>query len=310
MTILLTGASGFLGQYIFRSLANQGAVTTLGRTQPKQSQTHIAADLANSIPNLTQSFQWVVHNAGKAHVVPRTPAEKQAFFDVNVAGTANLLKALEATIDKPNAFVLISTVAVYGLEQGEGITEAQSLAATDPYGRSKVEAEQIVGEWCNKHHIKLTILRLPLVVGLQPPGNLGAMIKGIEKGFYFGIGKSAARKSMVLAEDVAKIIPRAATVGGIYHLTDGYHPSFAELETLIATTLQKSLPKHLPFDVARTIAIGGDLINSILQRRLFPLDSRALSKITRHLIFDDWFARTNLNWQPSSVLAAPEKWLA
>jgi nucleoside-diphosphate-sugar epimerase len=310
MNILLTGASGFLGQYLIERLVGEGEVTTLGRTQPHQSHSHITADLAVGIPPLEQSFQWVVHNAGKAHVVPRTPAEKQAFFDVNVKGTANLLKALESAADKPKAFVLISTVAVYGLEQGEGITETQSLAATDPYGRSKVEAEQIVGEWCRRHHVTLTILRLPLVVGLQPPGNLGAMIKGIEKGFYFGIGKSAARKSMVLAEDVANIIPPAATVGGIYHLTDGYHPSFAELENLIATTLQKSLPKHLPFDMARAIAIGGDLANSILRRRLFPLDSRALSKITRHLIFDDWSARRNLNWHPSSVLAVPEKWLA
>ena len=84
-------------------------------------------------------------------------------------------------------------------------------------------------------------MRLPLVVGSNPPGNLGKMINGIKRGTYFSIGGGKARKCMVLAEDVAKLITECPDVSGIYNLTDGKNPCFKELDSYLAVVFDKKI---------------------------------------------------------------------
>jgi nucleoside-diphosphate-sugar epimerase len=253
--------------------------------------------LEKEIPYLKQCFDLVIHTAGKAHSVPKNEKEKLSFFDVNVQGTLNLLKGIELCPTLPKSFIFISTVAVYGINQGENINENSPLLAKDPYGLSKIQAEQLVLDWCKQHNVVCTILRLPLVVGANPPGNLGAMIKAIQKGYYFNIARGKARKSMVLAEDVAKIIIKASEIGGIYNLTDGYHPNFFELSNAIGKQYGKSRIFNLPFFIAKSIALFGDVL--VVK---FPLNSVKLKKITSDLIFDDSKARHVLEWNPSNVI--------
>ncbi|MBC5773013.1 NAD-dependent epimerase/dehydratase family protein [Pontibacter sp. KCTC 32443] len=290
----LTGGSGFLGCTIKSHLSNKGHVVSLNRT----GKDGIMVDISSAFI-LPVSFNpgIVIHAAGKAHMVPRTAAEEKEFFDVNFEGTKNLCSALELLSQKPKAFVFISTVAVYGQDVGNMITESYPLLGTTPYAKSKILAEEWLQNWAKEQNIKLAILRLPLIAGPNPPGNLGAMINGIRSGKYVGIGKSAARKSIVWAEDVAQIIPKVAEVGGIFNLTDGYHPSFKELEDCIAGLLRKRSPFHIPVPVAKTIAALGDIIGS-----RSPITSSKLQKMMSTLTFDDSKARELLDWKPSSVL--------
>ena len=58
-----------------------------------------------------ERYDVVFHAAGKAHSIPKTEAEKQAFFDVNLQGTKNLYAALEKA-GIPTAFIFVSSVAV------------------------------------------------------------------------------------------------------------------------------------------------------------------------------------------------------
>jgi nucleoside-diphosphate-sugar epimerase len=126
------------------------------------------------------------------------------FFNVNVIGTSNFLESLSVSI--PKQFVFISSVSVYGLIEGENIDESHPLLALDPYGKSKIEAEKLVKEWCKERNVICTILRLPLVVGVNPPGNLGTMLRAIKNGYYFNIAGGNANKSMVLASDISKFL--------------------------------------------------------------------------------------------------------
>lgn len=295
MKTLLTGSSGFLGKAISTNLALQQAqLLTIGR----QPGTHIVCDLSAVIPVINANpIDVVIHAAGKAHTVPKTIAQKQSFFEVNLTGTANLLKGLEQLATLPKAFVFISSVAVYGLERGTKITEETPLLATDPYGLSKIQAEELVANWCVKNKVICTILRLPLLAGVNPTGNLGAMIKGIQKGYYFNVAGGNAKKSMVLATDVAKAITKVSSIGGIYNLTDGYHPSFAELSNIIAQQLDKPKPFNMPLWLAQSIAKFGDVLGNKA-----PLNSAKLKKITSDLTFDDSKARNAFGWQPTPVL--------
>jgi nucleoside-diphosphate-sugar epimerase len=285
MKILISGSSGFLGKELIKHLRGC-QIITIGR-----GIADVFCDLSVSIPKIPL-VDLVVHAAAKVHSQPKTSAEKQAFFDVNLNGTQNLLKALENLNQLPNFIVFISSVAVYGQESGVNIAENEPLLAKDPYGLSKIQAEDLVENWCKKYNVICTILRLPLLVGINPPGNLGAMIKGIQKGYYFNISGGKAKKSMVLAEDIAEFLPIVAPIGGVYNLTDGYHPSFKELSEAIA----KKKVFNLPLSVARLFGKIGDHIRGIL-----PLDTVRIVKMTSDLTFDDTKARM-VGWNPQRIL--------
>jgi nucleoside-diphosphate-sugar epimerase len=103
---------------------------------------------------------------------------------------------------------------------------------------------------------------------------------------------------MVMAEDVATILPKLAETGGVYNLTDGYHPNFNELSKHVANQLGKKYVSNMPKSIAMGLAKIGDLLPK------FPLNSKKLHKITADLTFNDDKARSALGWSPRSVLDA------
>lgn len=288
MNILLTGANGFLGSYIKKAFSTD-ALTTLGLAG-----CDITSNLSEEVPEFKNTFDMVVHAAAKAHIVPRSPQESEDFFKVNVQGTRNLLIALEHIGKLPATLVFISTVAVYGVDTGNMIDETAPLSGGTPYAVSKIKAEELLRNWGAQNKVNILILRLPLLVGENPPGNLGSMIKAIKKGYYFRIGDGSARRSMVLAEDIAQFIAGSAGYNGTYNLTDGYHPSFKEIEEVIAAQTGKRI-KAIPAFLANAVAKAGDFIPG------FPLNTNKLSKLTQSLTFSDAKAREKLGWNPRKV---------
>ncbi len=169
MKLLFTGASGFLGSNVRPLLEGMYGVKTVGLS-PKDDYT---IDIAKEIPVLRERYDIVLHVAGKAHSVPKTEAERQVFFDVNLQGTKNLCTALERR-RVPRAFIFyfqrifvlhwsgeechgpsffISTVAVYGCAYGENITEDHPLDGDTPYAMSKRLAEEYLQKWCYEHNV-------------------------------------------------------------------------------------------------------------------------------------------------------------
>lgn len=288
--ILLTGATGFLGKIIAEQLAAEHIVKLA------RGNAQINIDLSVDIPTINDHFDIIIHAAGKAHTIATSNYIKQDFFNVNVNGTTNLLRAIGNSF-VPKTFVFISSVAVYGKAEGDFIRETESLSATDPYGLSKIKAEELITQWCLKNNVICTILRLPLIAGPNAPGNLLSMINGIKSGYYLNVAGGNARKSMVLANDVARIIIPVSKIGGVYNLTDGYHPSFYELSALISKQVMTSMPYNIPFWMAKILAKGGDIIG-----RKAPINSEKLRKITSNLTFDDSKARAELGWKPQNVL--------
>lgn len=292
MNLLFTGASGFLGHNILPLLREKHEMETVGLT-PQDS---YLVNIAQDIPQLNRHYDIVLHAAGKAHSVPKTDEEKQVFFDVNLQGTRNLCVALENS-GIPNAFIFISTVAVYGCDFGENITEEHPLNGITPYALSKIEAERYLQEWCMIRNVKLSIIRPSLIAGPNPPGNLGAMIEGIKTGKYFSIGGSQARKSVLMVEDIARLVPLLAEKGGVYNVCDTYQPSFRELENIICKQLGKKRPLSIPFWLAKLMALAGDCLGNKA-----PINSLKLNKISKSLTFSNEKARRELGWEPLNVL--------
>ena len=292
MTLLFTGASGFLGSNIIQLLNGAYNIISVGLSP----QDTYLVDIATDIPTFTDAFDVVFHAAGKAHSVPKTEAEKRLFFDVNLQGTKNLCTALERS-GIPKAFIFISTVAVYGCDSGENITEEHSLNGTTPYALSKIKAEKYLEGWCAMHNVKLSILRPSLIAGPNPPGNLGAMIRGIRNGKYLSIAGGKARKSVLMVQDIANLLPMLIEKGGIYNVCDSYQPSFRELEMVICKQLNKKLPLSIPYWFAKSMAVLGDCFGENT-----PINSLKLRKITNSLTFSNEKAVRELGWKPMNVL--------
>ena len=290
--LLFTGGTGFLGKNVMPLLQKDYEVTTCGITPEDM----IQANLAKMMPELPQQYDIVLHAAGKAHVVPKSEEEKQLFFDINYQGTVNLCKALEQ-VGVPKALVFISTVAVYGCEYGEMITEEHSLDGDTPYAKSKIMAEEYLTKWCSEHGVTLGILRPSLLAGKNAPGNLGAMVNGVRKGFYMNIVGGKVTKSVLMAEDIARILPLVAKKGGVYNVCDTRQPSFGELSVSVARQLGKSKPISIPYWMAWCMAMVGNLLGSKA-----PINSYKLEKMTKSLTFSNEKARRELGWEPLDVL--------
>jgi nucleoside-diphosphate-sugar epimerase len=299
---LVTGGTGFVGRHLVQNLEVRGeAVTLLCRANTNGHKAILGDLTAGNLDLSGQSFTTVYHVAGFAHVVPRTQAEREMFFHVNVEGTRNLLKHLEQGERLPESFVLVSSVSVYGREEGELLDETTARDAVDPYGVSKCQAEDTVLEWGMVHGVRIGIVRLPLVVGSGAPGNLKLMINALKGRRYCGVGSGAARRSMVLVADVSRILPAIAKLGGTFNLTDGYHPSFLELEEALCDALGRRPPFRLPLGAVKTAGRAGDALNSVLNLSL-PITSAAARKMSSTLTFSDARARRTLGWRPESVL--------
>ncbi len=290
--LLFTGGTGFLGKNVMPILKQKYDVTTCGITPDDM----IKANLAKEVPILSEHYDVVLHACGKAHVVPKTDAEKQAFYDVNYQGTVNLCNALE-NAGIPKAMVFISTVAVYGCEFGELIDETHPLNGDSPYAKSKIMAEEYLTKWCASHGVVLGILRPSLLAGRNAPGNLGAMVNGVKKGFYLNIAGGKVKKSVLMAEDIARLLPLLEEKGGVYNVCDTYQPTFGELSASVAKQLGKRKPISIPYWMAWCMAKVGDLLGS-----KSPINSYKLEKMTKSLTFSNEKARKELDWEPLDVL--------
>lgn len=266
-------------------------VTTIGISEKDD----IKANFVTEVPELPQRFDVVLHAAGKAHIYPKTPEEIQAFYDVNHRGTVNLCKALEK-VGVPKSFIFVSSSAVYGIEDGDHVTEDLPLLGESPYAKSKIMAEEFLTEWANEHGAILTILRPSLIAGSNAPGNLGAMVKGIKSGAYLSIAHGKARKSLLMAQDIANIVPLAEDIGGVYNVCDDDHPSFGQLEHIIAHQLGKRPPKSVPYWFAKTLAFVGDVMP------FFPINSQRLNKIVTSDTMSNEKIKKSLGWTPLSTL--------
>lgn len=290
--LLFTGGTGFLGRNIKPILDKTYEVTTIGIMDADM----IKANFVSGIPNLPERYDIVLHAAGKAHIYPKTEAERQAFYDVNVKGTIHLCEALE-NVGVPKAFIFISTLNVYGDEPGNMDTEGnRPLVGSSPYADSKIKAEKYLTEWSKKHNVTLGILRPSLLAGKGAPGNLGAMIHGIKTGAYLSIAGGKAKKSVLMVDDIAHLVPLVAEKGGVYNVCDDHNPSFGELEETIAKQLGKRKPISIPYWMAKLLALVGDVFP------FFPINSYRLEKIVTSDTWSNVKAKRELGWQPMDVL--------
>lgn len=302
--MLLTGATGSLGQVILDTLLNNEAtIYSIGRAAPPtRSKQFIKCDLSKKrpeIPDLT--WNQVIHCAGLAHVSEKSPNNtEKAFYEANVLATRNLLKSLEGLSAPPEHVVLISSVSVYGLHSGTAITEEQKTNPNTFYSKSKLIQEDDISVWCEERNVPYIIFRLPLVACPNPKGNLAKLAQSTSSKFQIRLGKISPSKSIVLASDVAQIVYDSYRANGTYNLSDQHDPTFSEITNALTTDTSTKIYIQVPAWICKFVALAFDFASMFLTN--LPFNSKILKKATAPLTFDSSKATKELGWFPKSAV--------
>lgn len=282
MKVLLTGASGFLGGILVRELENRKDINfSVALRSPKSG----LRPVSYVVGELSADTDWsaavarqqvVIHAAARAHVMNDEVADPLAEYRrVNVAGTLNL--ARQAAGAGVQRLIFISSIKVNGeaTQQGRPFTVNAEPAPEDPYGLSKLEAEQGLMKLAAETGMEVVIIRPPLVYGPGVKGNFASMIKLVEKGIPLPLGAVHNKRSLVGIDNLVDLIIRCIDHPGaanqVFLAGDGEDLSTTELLRGVGKAMGR--PARLIPVPAGLLELGATLLGkrAVAQRLLGSL---------------------------------------
>jgi len=251
--IFVTGATGFIGQRLVKSLKEQGErLKILSRYLCPEFDTVVCDLQSEDIPGVAlEGVDTVFHLAGYAHDLRDASELNGLYRKVNVDATVRLAElAVSAGV---NRFVFVSSVKAGGGSEGasEGI-----------YGETKRKAELRLLEVAQQSSMHVAIVRPALVYGPEVKGNLQLMRTGIKRGWFPPLPETGNRRSMIHVDDLVRALVFVAeneqANGQIYIATDGVPHSSREIYDAVCHVLGRappgwSVPKWV-FDLAGTMS--------------------------------------------------------
>ena len=200
--ILVSGASGFIGMMLIKELLERGhnvygLVRRNNNYFNNKNYTNIVIeDISKNIDfNKNIRIDYFYHLAAKTH--DRTNNDDE-YFRVNVLGLKNILSYVSKL--KISKIIMLSSIKVNGegFNTNDKVYSIHSkLNPKDAYGRSKLEAENLLKEFCKINNINYVILRPPLVYGAGVKGNLSSLMNLIDKNIPMPIVKTNNMRSLI-----------------------------------------------------------------------------------------------------------------
>jgi len=246
-SILLTGATGFLGRSLIRALP-KGSIVAATRAGKKADDCLYTVPLDLSAEDFTSldlsGIQTIIHVAGLAHDPSRPEAD---FLRINTRATAELAK--RAAHCGVRRFILISSIGVNGNHTAAPFTAFDLPAPYDAYSHSKHEAERALQNIARASAMEYVILRPPLVYGPGAPGNFGRLLNLARKNLPLPLGAIRNRRSLVGIDNLTDFIVRCAehpaAANQTFLVSDDHDVSSTELlETMVRAAGKK--PRLIP----------------------------------------------------------------
>lgn len=274
MTVLLTGASGFVGRAVWRALMLHGVTARpVFRTPVSAQQAGCSADAAVLMQTLGADADWtraldgvdaVVHVAARVHVMQEAAVEPLAEYRrVNVGGTLQL--ARQAAVAGVLRFVFISSIKVNGegTVRGQAYRHDDAPQPVDAYGISKMEAEQGLRDIAAQTGMEVVIIRPPLVYGPGVKANFESMMRWLVRGLPLPLGSATEnRRSFVALDNLVDLIIRCidhpAAANQTFLVSDGEDLSTAELLQRLGSALGR--PARLVAVPTPLLTLGATLI--------------------------------------------------
>ena len=265
MKILITGASGFVGLNLKKSLnENYTIVPKSYRYKEKQK--------------IKVSEEIIVHLSGKAHDLKKTSNSKD-YLDSNFELTKQIYDGFLAS-KTSETFIFISSVkavadSVLGVLKEEVVPNPKTN-----YGISKLAAENYILSKKPPKNKRFFILRPCMIHGPKNKGNLNLMYTIVKKKVPWPLGSFENKRSFLSIDNfnfvIKEIIKNKSITSGIFNLADDASLSTNSLVNLISSTLNfKARIWHIPKSVINFIAIVGDFIK-------LPINSERLQKLTEN----------------------------
>ena len=260
LNVLVTGATGFVGQHLIECLKLDGyKIKAIARKLIPGVDTVICDFLKDDIPdNALKGIDIVFHLAGYAHDLKSESGIEQTYQKINVNVTADLLSlSVKHNVKK---FIFVSSVKAGGVSrQGKCATEKSLSEPDGVYGKTKREAELKVLEAGRKSDMHVSILRPALIYGPKVKGNLQLMMQGIKKGWFPPLPEIGNRRSMIHVDDIVRALLFLAnnkkSNGEVFIATDGRVYSSRNIYEAMCYVLDKNIPNwSVPRLLFNTIA--------------------------------------------------------
>lgn len=289
--MLITGANGFVGQHLSRALIARGwSVRALVRAAAPglapQVEQHVAKGLDDrpAIQAALAGAEAVVHLAARVHVMRERSGEPLSEFRrTNVEGTRLLAEASLAA--GARTFVFSSSIKVMGQSSGLPFSESDAPRPADPYGQSKLEAEQLLEQVAASSGLRVAMLRLPLVYGPGVRANMLALFRAVDRGLPLPFAGVHNQRSLLysgnLSEAVHALLLRPPEGARSFFVSDGEDVSTSGLLSKVGEALGRPA-RLLPFPgrLLTAVARVGDRIPAGLR---FPVRTAVLERLVGSL---------------------------
>jgi len=290
MLALVTGASGFIGAQLVRTLLARGdRVRVLVRQSSNLRLLEgVAVETAlgdvtepQSVAGALEGAEVVYHLAG----IRRTPSSAD-FARVNVEGTRNVLEAASRQ-PRPPRVVLAGSLSATGPSSDRPLTEDAPFRPVEPYGQSKVEAERLCVAYGDK--VPYAVGRAPRVLGPGDRENL-PFVKLVNRGFILELTGAPRPLSFIDVDDVAQgfavLGVHPAAEREVFFITSPQTLTLTRLQEIIAQTLGKGRRIRVPVAprALRGAAWAADHVSRLTGRHL-PLNH----KLSEQLLAPGWW---------------------
>lgn len=283
MTILITGAYGFVGTNLSEYLKTQGYTLWALDIAKKQSSAYSRffswSDLF-TIP--LNKIDAVIHLAGMAHDT-KNHTDAQKYFDINTGLTQEIYDWFLQSYAKN--FIFFSSVkAAADKVEGEFLTEDVVPRPVGPYGESKIAAENYIlskDELCKERGKYAYILRPCMIHGPGNKGNLNLLYDVVNKGIPYPLGAFENKRSFTSIDNLMIVVEKLLNKNidsGIYNMSDDESISTNELISIISETLGK--PKRI-WNWNKKVVIYCAKVGGVLH---FPLNTERLQKLTESYV--------------------------
>ncbi|WP_114765989.1 UDP-glucose 4-epimerase family protein [Vibrio rhodolitus] len=299
--VLLTGSSGFIGNSLIDRL-DEYDLSLLNRTL-KTSVTdehRVFRKEINSAGDYRSALlgcNYVIHCAARVHVMNGRGADSlEQYRDINTLGTINL--ARQASASGVKRFIFISSVKVNGesTSNRNPFTESDIRAASDFYGQSKSEAEELLLELAEETGLEIVIIRPTLVYGPGVKANFSALMKVVSKGFPLPFGCiNTNLRSLVSVDNLVDLIitcikhPKASNQ--VFLVSDDHDVSTLGMVQEMAKALgRKNWQIPVPIWCFKVL---GKLLNK----------ESSVDRLVGSLQVDISHTKETLNWYPPQTLS-------
>lgn len=307
MTILVTGATGFLGSALTTELVKQKQqVRILARDEHKarahfgEAVTIIRGEITDvdQVQRAVDGATIIYHLVGRLYH-PSVPAE--LYYNTHVEGTRILLNACKGQ-KQLQRIVHCSTTGVHGVTGKTPVAENAPFAPTNPYEASKLQGELLALKAYKEDDLPVSVARPGLVYG---PGDLHLLgfFSSIQKGLFRVIDGGDALLHPIYIDDMTSAFLLCAgqpqAIGQTYNIAGAYPVTIRELSTAIAHSMHRKLPKgSIPLWAAN---LASDIFSVIpgIKGENAPLTRSRVQFLTRSRVYDISKAKAELGFDPA-----------